>query len=121
MKKNREIEFLFDKIDPKDIEDRIIRIGAKKQFDMVFESVTFDYPDFRLNNDSAWIRLRKEGDIVKLAFKKRLGVKSESDSNNIIEHSGMEEIEFEISDFQKAIDYHLAIGFVIKYHQEKDV
>lgn len=118
-KENQEIEFLFDKIDPVEIEKRLIKIGAEKKFDTLFESVVFDYPDFRLNNNSAWIRLRKEGDKVMLAFKKRLGVESGGDSNEYSEHSGMEEIEFEISDFQKAIDYHLAIGFVIKYHQEK--
>ena len=119
MSSNEEIEFIFPNIDPDKIEKRLIGMGAEKKFDQLFESVVFDYPDFRLNNDSAWIRLRKEGDIIRLAFKKRLGVESDGDSNQNSVHTGTQEIEFDVSDFQKVIDYHLAVGFVIKYHQEK--
>lgn len=70
-----EIEVKFLDIDPEAIEKRLLKIGAKFNFDKIHQRTIFDYPDLRLNAQGAYLRLRDEGEKVTLAFKKRLGVK----------------------------------------------
>ncbi|MCB9809025.1 CYTH domain-containing protein [Candidatus Nomurabacteria bacterium] len=112
---HQEIEYTFTNIEPKILEQQLIDLGAEKQFDMVFESVVFDYPDFRLNEKSAWVRLRKEGEKIMLAYKERLGVHGNENAH----HDGTKEIEFGVTDFEAAIEFMKSLGLIIKYHQEK--
>jgi adenylate cyclase class 2 len=47
-------------------------LGAKKVFDGKTISYIFDFPDNKLKNNSELLRLRKEGDKIRLTYKKML-------------------------------------------------
>lgn len=109
-----EIEVKFVDIDPLEMEQKLERLGAKKMYDRIFRDKVFDYPDLRLDKDHSWIRLRDKGDKVTLAFKKRLGTK-DGKAND----AGMEEVEVEVSDFDKTAEFFLKIGLWQKFDEEK--
>jgi len=113
----QEIEVKFLDIDPKETQKKLKNIGANKIGEFFLRWKTFDYPDWRLDKDGAWIRLRDEGDgKTTLTFKKRLGMKSrEGDVND----KGMEEIEIYVSDFNKTALMFEKFGFIEKHYAEK--
>ena len=110
-----EIEVKFLNIIPDAIERRLKKIGAQKVFDRLYRRRIFDYPDLRLDQSGAWIRLRDEGDKITLAFKRRIGRKSDDGSQN---DQTMEEIEIEVGDFDETAKLLLGIGLKEKYYQE---
>ncbi|MEI6650460.1 MAG: hypothetical protein WCL23_03445 [Candidatus Moraniibacteriota bacterium] len=67
MPKHEEIEAVFLEIDKDDIERRLVTIGAERIGDALYRHTAFDYPDYRLDGDNAWIRQRDDGDKVVLA------------------------------------------------------
>jgi len=75
----------------------------------------FDYPDLRLNDRGAYLRLRDEGDKITLTFKQRLGVKSHDGKTN---DEGMEEIEIKVSDFEKTAELLTKMGLKEKFYEE---
>lgn len=109
-----EIEVKFLDIDPSKIEWKLKKIGAKKEFDRIYKSKVFDYPDFRLDQDHSWIRLRDEGEKIALTFKKRLGTKKTGENDD-----GMLEHETTVGNFKETADIFIAAGFVQKYYAEK--
>ena len=66
------IEKKFLDIDPKEIEKKLIKIGAKKTLDGTIEAVYFDYADRRLESSNTILRLRKKGTQYMLTVKKEL-------------------------------------------------
>lgn len=111
-----EKEVVFTDVNIQDIEYRLEKINAKKIKEIFYKIDVFDYPDYSLDKKGAWIRLRDDGDKIKLAYKQRLGI-NKGDSNG--EDKGMKEIEFEVEDFQKTKDFLLTTGFIEKFYQEK--
>lgn len=111
----QEYEVLFADINHDEIRAKLKKLGAKKDFTKTFQRLNFEYPDWRLDKKDSWIRLQDEGDKINLAFKKRLGPAKGENGDDL----GMEEIEFEISDYKKAKEFFLAIGFVVKFEFEK--
>lgn len=111
---NQEHEVKVLNIDVADITRKLKKIGAKKIGDFFYRSCSFDYEGFPLDEKVSWIRLRDEGDRVRLAYKRRLGVRSNSGDD-----AGMEEIEFEVESFDKARDFLYKIGLILKFAQEK--
>ena len=57
-----EIEVKFLNIDSDLMEKKLLKIGAKKVFEKLYHRKVFDYPDLRLNDQGAWVRLRDEGE-----------------------------------------------------------
>lgn len=110
-----EPEVKFLNIDPVKIQKKLKQIGAKKVFDRLYRRRVFDYPDFRFDKEGAWIRLRDEGEKVSLAFKRRLGVKSNDGKTN---DDSMEEIEVIVSDFEETSRLLRTIGFCEYLYQE---
>lgn len=112
-----EIEVKFLNINTDTIQKKLESIGAKKMGEYFQRWKAFDYPDWRLDKNGAWIRLRDEGNgTITLTFKKRLGMKSrEGDSNDM----GMEEIEIHVNDFDKTALMFEKFGFVEKHYAEK--
>mgnify|MGYP000956228617 CR=1 FL=1 len=110
-----EIEVKFLNINPTSLQAKLKKIGAKKVGHYFYRRQMFDYADWRLDKKSAWVRLRDEGDKITLAYKQRLGVKSHSGKHN---DGGMQEIEIEVSDFDKTSAILLSTGLVKKYYQE---
>ena len=105
----------FLNINPDEIEERLKGLGGKKVFSKLYRRRVFDYPDLRLNNAGAWIRLRDEGEKTILAFKQRIGVKT---NDGVTNDETMEEIEVEVSDFDKTAEFLTKIGLMEKFYQE---
>lgn len=110
-----EIEVKFLNIDVKSMEKKLREVGAKKIFEKIYKRKVFDYPDLRLNDAGAWIRLRDEGDRITLTFKQRVGVKGHNGKTN---DKTMEEIEIEVNDFERAMEFLNKIGLKEKFYEE---
>lgn len=110
-----EIEVKFLNVDPAQLEAKLQELGAEKVFDKLYKRKVFDYPDLRLNARGAWIRLRDEGDQVRLTFKQRLGIK---ESGGIENDQSMEEVEVEVSDFAKTALLLEKVGLKEKFYEE---
>lgn len=111
----QETEVKFLNIDPKEIEEKLKKLGAKKEFEKLYRRRVFDYPDRRLDNQGAWLRLRDEGNQTTLTFKRRLGIQGHRGETN---DSGMEEIEVVVDNFDKTADLLKRIGFTEKFYTE---
>jgi adenylate cyclase class 2 len=109
----KEVKFLG--IDPKRIQEKLMKLGAKKLFDRLYRRRVFDYPDLRLDKQGAWVRVRDEGDKVTLTFKQRLGVRGHDGVTN---DESMEEVEVEVSDFDKTAEILRRIGLKEKHYIE---
>ncbi len=109
-----EIEIKFLEIDRVALEEKLIALGAKKISDYHYRRVVFDYPDFRLDKEASWLRLRDEGDKVTFTFKQRLG----SDLQGLGGDDGMYERETIVGDFDATREILLRVGLVEKMYQE---
>ena len=115
-KSREEIEVVFLEINRGEIEKKLLKIGAHKVRDYFYKHSSFDYPDYRLDNDNSWIRLRDEDGEIVLAYKKRLGVTSQDGSTN---DTGMEEIEITVGNYENTKVFLGKIGLVEKHEAEK--
>ena len=113
---NEEIEVVFLEIDKPEIEKKLAQIGAVKVRDLFYRHTSFDYPDYQLDKDNSWVRLRDEDGEVILAYKKRLGVTSQDGSTN---DEGMEEVEVVVDDYDKTKEFLSKVGFIEKHEGEK--
>lgn len=112
-----EIEVKFLNINPIEIQKKLDNIGAIKVGEFFLRWSAFDYPDWRLDKEGAWLRLRDEGNgKITLTYKKRLGVKSREGKFN---DSGMEEIENYVDSFDKTALMIKKIGLIEKHYAEK--
>jgi adenylate cyclase, class 2 len=110
-----EKELTFIDIDTKEVERKLIELGAQKIGDFHFKRIVFDYPDFRLDKQSAWVRLRDEGDKITLTFKQRLG---DNLRDKLTGDDGMYEREIIVNDFEATREIILKIGLIEKMYQE---
>ncbi len=108
METETEVKFLNVNID--DIRVKLETIGAvcvKKMVDM--RRSVIDHPDRRLEKDQdAFIRVRDEGDVVTVTFKR-----FESQ-----DFGGAREHEVTVSDFQTMVDIFTDAGLIVKSYQE---
>ncbi len=111
-----EIEVKFLDIDVSVIEAKLIAIGATKVGETLSRISCFDYPNYRLRDTDAWIRLRTEFDKTALTYKQRLGATSHDGSTS---DTGMKEVEVEVSDFDKAKEFLFSIGLIEKFAEER--
>ena len=108
-----EIEVKFLNVDKEQLEAKLLAIGAHKEGNYFYRRSVFDYPDLRLDNDGAWVRLRDEGGKTMLAFKQRLGMQGNSGNDE-----GMYERETEVGDFDATADILRKIGLTDKFYFE---
>jgi adenylate cyclase class 2 len=111
----KEIEVKFLNVNVNEIETKLRNIGAKRVFDRVYRRKVYDYPDLRLNAAHSWVRVRDEGDKVTFGFKQRTGAKSSDGTTN---DTGMDEVEVEVSDFEKTALILEKIGLKRKFYEE---
>jgi adenylate cyclase, class 2 len=112
-----ECEVKFLDIEPDILQEKLKTIGAKKIGDYFQRWKTYDYPDWRLDNVGAWLRLRDEGDgRVTLTYKQRQGMRSHDGLQN---DQGMEEVETVVSDFSQTAEILEKIGLIVKHYAEK--
>src|SRR5690554_386412 len=107
-----EIECKFLDINPKLLDTKLLELGAKKIPRRLFRRQVLDFPDWRLDKDYSWLRVRDEGTRVTASFKKRTGV-AES-----MQDGGMHEIEIVVDDFNHAINLFKALGLGNKFYEE---
>lgn len=112
--KMEEIEVKFLNIDREKIEKNLVAVGATKIFDRLLKRKVFDYPDLRLDDVGAYIRLRDEEDKITLAYKRRIGM-AEDGSND----EGMEEVEVNVSNFDDTAAILEKIGLTEKLNEEQ--
>jgi len=110
----QEFEGVFLAINKKELEEKLEVLGAEKIGDFLFHSTSFDFEGLPLDSDHSWVRLRDDGDVVMLAFKKRLGVTDEIGND-----SGMIEHEITVSDFDTTVAILKSIGMIEKFSQEQ--
>ncbi len=116
VKSKEEIEVVFLEINREELEKKLLSIGAYKVKDIFYRHVSMDYPDYRLDTDHSWIRLRDEDGEIVLAYKKRLGVTSQDGSTN---DEGMEEIEVVVDSYENTKLFLHKVGFIEKHEAEK--
>ena len=109
-----EIEAKFLGIDTQDIENKLKALGAEFKGEKTLHAISFDFPDYRLDEGSSWVRLRTDGTNVMLAYKQRLGVKEGGGNDD-----GMKEIETGVGDFETTRQFLRAIGMIEKFAMEK--
>lgn len=110
-----EYELTYIDLDTAKIENKLIDLGAQKLGDFHYKRIIFDYPDFRLDKESAWVRLRDEGDKITLTFKQRLGTDLR---DKLTGDDGMYEKEIVVSNFDDTREILLKIGLIEKMYQE---
>src|SRR3989344_728576 len=110
-----EIELTYIDIDKDKIEKKLLELGVEKVGDYHYRRIVFDYPDFRLDKQAAWVRLRDEGDKVTFTFKQRLG---ENLRDKLDGDEGMYERETIVEDFDATREILLKIGLIEKMYQE---
>ena len=111
-----EIEIKFLDVDIPSLEEKLKSIGAERVGETLSRISCFDYPDYRLKDKHAWVRLRSEFGKTTLAYKQRLGVSSQDASSK---DEGMKEVEISISGFDSAKNLLLAIGMIEKFSEER--
>ena len=112
----QEIEAVFIEINKDEIEEKLKKVGAKKIKDIHYKITAYDFKDKRLDKDNSWVRLRDDGERVKMTFKKRLGVTSQDGTTN---DSGMEEVEVAVDDYESTRLFLNKIGLIEKHETEK--
>lgn len=104
-----ELEAKWLDIEPEALREKLREIGAKLIHpERLMRRRVFDFPDLRLDQHGAWLRVRDEGDRVTLAFKQWR------------DHSlhGTAEAEVTVSDFDVAAKILQALGLQEKSYQE---
>jgi len=105
-----EIEAKFLDIDPDAIRSKLKELGASLVHSESFtRQKVFDFPDFKLDKDMSWLRLREENDKTTLTLKKweKEGV------------DGMQETECAVDSFAETERLLYGIGMQVKSIQEK--
>ncbi len=108
-----EIEAKFLEINEKEIVQKLEKLGAKKEFDILYRRRVFDFPDFRLEKEHSWLRLRDEGERITLTFKRRLGV-----GDDKFKDKGMHEVETLVNNFDETAELLKSIGMIEKFYEE---
>lgn len=109
MKMETEVEAKFLDVDIKKFRSKLKSLNAKLVHPEVFmKRRTFDYSDDRLRKIGGWIRVRDEGKKVTMSYKQL---------NDRSLH-GTKEITVGVSDFNKACEFLIDIGFKQKSYQE---
>lgn len=99
----KEVELKFIEIDKEKIIDRLLSLGAKQEYDDIFEIVTFHGGNFHPSDSTKeYIRVRKENGKIVLAYKGPREGKT---------FKTREEIEVNVDDFSKTIEIISKLGF----------
>jgi len=105
----KEIEIKILNIDRKNVEKRIIELGADKIFDGIVETTYFDYSDSSINKKNRVIRLRVLGGKTFLTIKlPNSSNGKENEKNNPVKNR--EEYEVMVSNFEDMKTILLSFG-----------
>ncbi len=110
-----EFEIKFLEVDVPALEKKLVEIGAEKTGEYDYARMLLDYPDFRLDKNYSWIRLRTDGRETTLAFKADI---KEKMPDGTMKDVGMKETEISVDDYDKTSKLMQAVGFVIKREEK---
>ena len=110
-----EFEIKFLEVDVPKLEKKLLEIGAVKVGEYNYSRMLLDYPDFRLNKNSSWVRLRTDGNETTLAYKERI---KDPDDKDGIKDFGMKEIEVVVDEYNKTYEFLKSIGFIINREEK---
>ena len=105
---NQEFETKILNINKKELEKKLVSIGAKKKSEFLMRRWVFDFMEKDPDKISEWIRLRDEGNKTTITYKKRFSDKSNNTN----------EIEVEVADFDTTAEILKNIPFKRKFYQE---
>ncbi|MFA5797156.1 MAG: class IV adenylate cyclase [Candidatus Woesearchaeota archaeon] len=97
-----EVEVKILEIDRKEIEEKLIKLGAVKIFDDEMYDIKLDNKEGALKNNKQLLRIRKEGKEITLTFK-------DKSRSEFVKSS--EEIEVTVSDFDTIKELFSRLGF----------
>ena len=105
---NIETEVRFLEIDLRDIQEKLLALGAVDHGRQFLSEVIIQEPTGIWITNHKRLRVRQQGDVVKLTYKEGSG-------------EGMQMIEHEVgvSDYKQTVDLLLATGFTVSRIQEK--
>ncbi|MFA5750959.1 MAG: class IV adenylate cyclase [Candidatus Paceibacterota bacterium] len=105
----QEYELKFLEVNVKELEKKLLSIGAEKVGEYDLDRINFDYPDFRLRKIHAWLRLRTDGKETTLTYKQNIkGDSIDGRTKNI----GCKEIEIKIDNFENGKVLLETLGFI---------
>jgi adenylate cyclase class 2 len=107
-----EFEIKFLEVDIPELEKKLISIGAKKVGEYDYMRALLDYPDFSLNKNHSWLRLRTNGEETTLAYKQNVNALENTT------HQGVKEIEVVVDNYAKTQDLLKSLGFVVKREEK---
>lgn len=107
----REIELKILNVNEKDVENKLLSLGAKKRADVIVKEKIFDFDDRRITKNKDLFRLREIGEKVELTYKD-----SKKENSEFLDH---EETETEIKDFKSILKIIEKIGLKIIREREK--
>lgn len=105
-----EIEVKILDVSHKNLEKRLLELGAKKVFDGILTAVNFDRESNELRNNNQVLRIRREGDNCILTYKKKI-------KNSV--YKEYQEIETNIGSFEKGIEILENLGYKIIFNNRK--
>ena len=110
-----EFEIKFLEVDVKELERKLLSIGAKRVGEYDYSRVILDYLDGALHKKHGWVRLRTDGKNTTLTYKESIKEKLE-DGN--MKNIGMKEIEVVVDDYEKTYELLKMIGFAVKVKEK---
>lgn len=112
-----EIEIKFLEVDVDALENKLREIGAEKVADFFYKRIIFDFPDHRLKNMGAFLRLRDEGERNTLTYKQQKDFASyELTPKDVV----ILEDEVVVSDFDTTRKMLGSIGMIeLRYQENK--
>ena len=104
-----EIEAKFLDVDPDSVRERLFSIGGIMTHpERLMRRKVFDFPEGTSDQDSAWVRVRDEGDRITMSYKRQ---------HDMTLH-GTSEHELVVDDFNAACEMLTRIGMIEKSYQE---
>ena len=110
-----EFEIKFLEVDVDKLQAQLIALGAEKAGEYDYSRALFDYPNFQMYQNHAWVRLRTDGIVTTLTYKQQIGaVISSGDSTD----SQMKEIEVTVSDYEKTYTLLKSMGLIVRREEK---
>ena len=91
----KEIEVKILDINPEEIRNKLLDLGAKRISKNKYSTIIFDFEDRRIRKSGELLRLRKAGDKIELTYK----IRDEKDTDFKV----MEELETTTGDFDTMV------------------
>lgn len=108
---NKEIEAKFLHQDVELVREKLKKADATLIYSMRdTRRVNLDFPDYKLDKKRAWLRVREDGEQVKLTYKQKVA--------KDVDIHGVTEIETEVGDYEQIVHILEASGMIQKSVQQ---